>query len=140
MVADCQYHRVYQRQRMPGGDFDIADVDLLSPPDDAAQALPVTFTWQQRGIPTDTYRLAFFDLDTDEYWYTDDLGNVGSHTVTSLWPDAVYGKEYGWVVWVFNGPDSFGESYYYQSITFLAGMAGSQAAPEQWQIGEGPRK
>jgi hypothetical protein len=125
---------------MPGGDFDIADVDLLSPPDDAAQALPVTFTWQQRGIPTDTYRLAFFDLDTDEYRYTDDLGNVGSHAVTSLWPDAVYGKEYGWVVWVFNGPDSFGESYYYQSMTFLAGGASSPATPEQWQIGEEPKK
>ena len=125
---------------VPGGDFDIADVDLLSPPDDATQALPVTFTWQQRGIPTDTYRLAFFDLDTDEYRYTDDLGNVGSHAVTSLWPDAVYGKEYGWVVWVFNGPDSFGESYYYQSMTFLAGGASSPAAPGQWQIGEEPRQ
>ena len=25
----------------------------------------------------------------------------------------VYGKEYGWIVLVFNGLDSFGESYYY---------------------------
>lgn len=125
---------------VPGGDFDIADVILLAPPDDATTALPVTFTWQQRGIPGDTYRLAFFDLDTDEYWYTADLGNVGSHTVTSLWPEAVYGEEYGWVVWVFDGPDSFGESHYYQAITFLAGGAGSPAAPGQWQIGEVPKE
>lgn len=123
-----------------GGDFDIANVILLSPPDDATTALPVTFTWQQRGIPGDTYRLAFYDLDTDDYWYTADLGNVGSHTVTSLWPDAVYGRKYGWVVWVFKGPDSFGESYYYREITFLAGEAGSPAAPGQWQIGEEPKE
>ena len=121
---------------VPGGDFDIADVNLLSPPDDAAQALPVTFTWQQRGIPGDTYRLAFFDLTTDDYWYTEDLGNVGGTTVTSLWPDVVYGKEYAWVVWVFNGPDSFGQSYYYRAITFRSGAAGSPAAPEAWQNGE----
>ena len=125
---------------VPGGDFDIANVILLSPPPDAATALPVTFTWQQRGIPGDTYRLAFYDLATDEYWYTADLGNVGSHTVTSLWPGAVLGKEYGWVVWVFNGPDSFGESYYYRDITFLAGAAGSAVTPEEWQIGEALRR
>jgi hypothetical protein len=121
---------------MPGGDFDIANVSLLSPPDDAATALPVTFTWQQRGIPGDTYRLAFFDLDTDKYWYTEDLGNVGTSTATGLWEDAVYGKEYGWVVWVFNGPDSFGESYYYRAITFLASVAGSPVAREEWHVGE----
>ena len=125
---------------VPGGDFDIANVILLSPPPDAATALPVTFTWQPRGIPGDTYRLAFFDMATDDYWYTADLGNVGSYTATGLWQGAVYGKEYGWVVWVFNGPDSFGESYYIRAITFLAGAAGSPATPGQWQIGEEPRE
>jgi hypothetical protein len=127
---------------VPGGDFDIADVNLLSPPDDTTTALPVTFEWQQRGIPgiTDTYRLAFFDLDTGHYWYTEDLGDVGSFTVTSLWPNVVYGKEYGWVVWVFNGSDSFGQSYYYQTITFLSSVPGSAAMQGEWQIGEGLRE
>jgi hypothetical protein len=124
---------------MPGGDFDIANVLLLSPPNGAAQALPVTITWQQRGIPGDTYGLVFFDLATADYWYTADLGNVGSFTATSLWPEAVFGKQYGWVVWVFNGPDSFGESYYYRTITFLASVAGSPARRGEWQIGEGTR-
>jgi hypothetical protein len=121
---------------VPGGDFDIADVHLLSPPDGATQALPVTFTWQPRGIPGDTYSVVFWDLDTDDYWYTENLGNVGSFTATGLWQDVVFGKEYGWSVWVFNGPDSYGQSYYYQTITFVKGGAGFPAAPAAWQTGE----
>ncbi len=121
---------------MAGGDFDIANVSLLSPPAGAAEALPVTFTWQQRGIAGDTYRIVFTDLDTDAYWYTPDLGNVGSFTATSLWGDAVFGKPYGWLIWVFDGPDSYGQSYFYQSVSFLSGMAVSPAALEEWQIGE----
>ena len=123
-----------------GGDFDIADVSLLSPANDAAQALPVAFTWQQRGTPGDTYRIAFYDLTTGDYWYTKDLGNVGGTTVTSLWQDVVYGKEYAWVVWVFNGPGSFGESHYYRAITFQSSGAGSPATVEAWQKGERLRK
>ncbi len=123
-----------------GGDFDIANVDLLSPPPGAAEALPVTFTWQRRGIAGDTYRAVFMDLDTDAYWYTPDLGNVGSFTAASLWEEAVFGKPYGWVVWVFNGPDSYGQSYYYQTVNFLPGTAVSAAALQGWQIGEGLRE
>ena len=68
------------------------------------------------------------------------LGSAGGFTVTSLWAEVVYGKEYGWVVWVFDGPDSVGQSYYYQTITFLAGMAGSPATPGEWQVGEDLRE
>jgi len=80
------------------------------------------------------------DLDTDAYWYTPDLGNVGSFTAASLWEEAVFGKPYGWVVWVFNGPDSYGQSYYYQTVNFLPGTAVSAAALQGWQIGEGLRE
>lgn len=138
-----QYISIWQTASITAytsGDFDIADVGLLSPPPGAAQALPVTFTWQRRNIPGDTYRVVFFDLDTGDYWYTPDLGDVGSFTATGLWEEAVYGKQYGWVVWVFSGPDSFGESYYYREITFLAGGKGAPAAPGEWQTGEGLRE
>ena len=33
---------------------------------------------------------------------------------------AVYDKQYGWIVQVFNGPDSLGESFYYFTVTFKA--------------------
>ena len=125
---------------MPGGDFDIADVILLSPPDDAAQALPVTFTWQPRGIPGDTYRVVFFDLDTDDYWYTEDLGNVGSFTATE--PVAGCGLRQG--IWL----DGLGVQWprLISGVVLLSddylpgGQASSPATPEEWRIGEGPRK
>lgn len=119
-----------------GGDFDIAGVDLLSPPPGAVEFLPVTFTWQRRGNPGDTYRVVFMDLDTDDTWYTPDLGNVGSFTAASLWEEAVFGKPYGWLISVFDGPDSYGQSYYYQTVGFLPGAAASAAALQGWQIGE----
>jgi bacillolysin len=125
---------------VPGGDFDIANVYLLSPASGVAMHLPVTLTWQTRGIATDTYRVELFDPNTGDGWITDDLGNVGSFTVTSLPEGAVFGKAYGWFVDVYNGPDSVGESYYYRTITFLSGIASSPAASPEWQIRKGPRE
>jgi len=102
-----------------GGDFDIANVSLLEPPHDVTRALPVTFTWQRRMIATDTYRWLLFDLQTGDWlWITGDLGYADSFTLTGLPEGAEYGKEYGWYVEVYNGPASFGESFYYRRITF----------------------
>jgi len=67
-----------------GGDFDIANVVLLSPAPGATVSLPVTFNWQRRGIAGDTYRVGLFDLETGDEWITDDLGDVGSFTMTGL--------------------------------------------------------
>ena len=117
---------------VPGGDFDIANVSLLSPANDSTVHLPVTLTWQQRGISTDTYRVSIFDTSTDDGWFTDDLGNVGSFNMTNLPPDAVFGKAYGWDILVFNGPDSYGESYFYRKITFVSGLAQSPVLLSEW--------
>ena len=64
-------------------------------------------------------------MDTDAYWYAD-LRNVGSYRSKPV-GEAVFGKPYGWVVWVFIGPDSYGQSYYYQTVNFLPGTAVSAA-------------
>jgi hypothetical protein len=125
---------------IPGGDFDIANVNLLSPAGGAAVQLPITFTWQQRGIGTDTYRLELFDPDTREGWVTNDLGNVGSSTMTGMPTGAIFGQPYGWDITVFNGPDSYGESYYYRTITFLSGMAHSSLALPKRPMREGTRE
>ena len=99
---------------VPGGDFDIANVVLTSPANNSTVHLPTTLSWQQRGISTDTYRVTLFDTSTGDDWITNDLGNVGSFNMTGMPPGAVYGKAYGWDVRVFNGANSFGESYYYR--------------------------
>ena len=125
---------------IPGGDFDIANVNLSSPAGGAAVHLPVTFTWQQRGIATDTYRLELFDPDTDDGWVTDDLGNVGSFTMTGMPTGAIFSQPYGWDLVVFNGPDSYGGSYYYREITFLSGMAHSSLTLPERPMREGTRE
>ena len=43
-----------------------------------------------------------------------------------------YGKAYGWDILVFNGPDSYGESYFYRRITFVSGLAQSPALLSEW--------
>jgi len=109
-----------------GGDFDIADVKLTSPAYGATLPLPVTFTWQRRNLAADTYRWILFDLDDSSIiWYTDDLGYVGQFTLTGLPQGTELGMAYGWYVRVYNGPDSFGLSYYYGGITFSSGGAAS---------------
>lgn len=105
-----------------GGDFEIVNVNLQSPAHGATLPLPVTFTWTRRSIGTDTYRWVLFDPNNpDTSWITGDLGYVDSFTLRNLPSGAEYGKQYGWYGWyvqVYNGPDSFGVSYYYRSITF----------------------
>jgi photosystem II stability/assembly factor-like uncharacterized protein len=104
--------------RLHGGDFDVANVHLLLPPSGTTTALPATFTWQRRMIAGDTYRFEVFEPQGDDAWWTDDLGDVGGFTMTGLPSGGAYGQEYGWDVWVFDGPDSFGSSFYYHAITF----------------------
>ncbi|NOZ70820.1 MAG: hypothetical protein GXP38_02730 [Chloroflexi bacterium] len=106
-----------------GGDFDIANVLLLSPNPGSTLPLPVTFNWQTRGMPTDTYRWFMFEPGTSTGWVTNDLGASGSFTLNSLPSGAVYDKDYGWAVRVYNGPDSYGTSYYAHKITFSSGIA-----------------
>ena len=60
-------------------------------------------------------------METVDSWITDDLGNIGSFTIDSLPPGVSIGKPYGWYVEVYNGPDSYGISYYFNEITFKNG-------------------
>ena len=98
-------------------------VTLLAPEPGSFQYLPVTFSWQRRGLPGDTYQVGLFDLDTGEATFTSDLGDVGSATINSLPGWVVYGRQYGWIVRVCSGEEGCGDSYYYHAITFT-GAAG----------------
>ncbi len=101
-----------------GGDFDIANMRLLSPPHKATRRLPVTFTWAKRAHTADTYRFYLFDVDTKQGWITDDLGYKESVTITGLSSDVQYNKAYGWHPIAYNGSESFGIPFYYRLITF----------------------
>ena len=114
--------------RVAGGDFDIADVELLSPDPGATVTLPETFTWRRRELAGDTYRWRLFVPFGTDAWWSNDLGDVGSFTLNGLPQGAVYGREYGWHVLVFHGPDSYGSSYYAFGVTFSA-SAGAAGPP-----------
>ncbi len=116
-----------QGQIKHGGDFDIADVKMTSPPNNATRPLPVTFTWQKRAYTRDTYQFILFDLDGYAWWRTDDLGYVDGVTITGLPSDVQFGKAYGWYPRPMNGPDSFGSSFYYRKITFSRSLSQTAA-------------
>jgi hypothetical protein len=122
------------------GDFDIANVVLLSPAPGATVTLPATFTWQRRGVSGDTYQVLFADPETDDWWQTSDLGDVGSYTLSGLGEGMVYDKAYYWLIRVFRGPDSYGYSYYMRSVTFQAAADASPAAADLMRMsGSGAR-
>ena len=100
-----------------GGDFDIANVALLSPTNGYSSTVPITFQWIMRGISGDMYRWGMFDLSTGDGWITGDLGAVDKFTITALPSDANYGQQYGWYVAVYTGANSYGQSFYYSTFT-----------------------
>ncbi|MBK9233281.1 MAG: hypothetical protein IPO15_21180 [Anaerolineae bacterium] len=119
-----------------GGDFDVADVALVSPEDGAEITLPAQFCWTPRGVATDTYRLALYNWLTGETATTAFLGNVACVNLTGIpagWPS---GEVYMWWVEVGQGPDpnatpyNVGASQGDRLVTINhSGLAGRGAIP-----------
>ncbi len=106
-----------------GGDFDIKNIHLRSPDAFAKVTLPVTFTWDRREIPTDTYAWYLFKSGTADTWTSDNLGDSDNYLLDALPEGVDYDSRYFWAMLVYTGPDSFGISYDYNMITFLSSTA-----------------
>lgn len=104
--------------RVLGGDFDLADVTLLSPESGFVGELPITFQWERRELNRESYKVVVIDLDENIFWPTFDLGDVDSFELKLLAPDMLFNKQYAWYVEVYSGPDSFGESFDLYDIEF----------------------
>ena len=101
---------------------------LLLPKPNAAVSLPVTFTWNRRGLSGDTYKVVIYDYDLREwFWTTGNPADVGSYTLQSLLTGMVYGRSYYWLVSVFRGTDSFGYSFYMNGVKFQSSAATAPA-------------
>ncbi|MFN2117746.1 MAG: hypothetical protein ACK2U0_17030 [Candidatus Promineifilaceae bacterium] len=108
-----------QGENVFGGSFDIADTPLRTPKSGATEALPITFRWEKRGIPGDSYRLVIIDFEQNIYWRTIDLGDVDNLTIYYLETGMLYNKQYAWYIEVYSSPDSYGESFMIHDIKFL---------------------
>ena len=104
------------------GNFDLADVPLVSPGPESIVALPTTFQWNKRAaVPGDSYQFELFDPYGSSDFITPMLGYVDSYTMNSLPAGFTTNQPYGWTVWV-NSPDGgYGLSFYYNPVAFSNG-------------------
>ncbi len=103
------------------GDFDIADIALVSPAAGATVALPYTFQWTRRpATPSDSYEFDLYDYpDGDPYFYTDPpLGYVSAYTLNGLPSGFSTGVQYAWDIWVYSPDGGYGISYWSYYVTF----------------------
>lgn len=100
-------------------DFDLQNIDLLSPSPNASVTLPQTFSWQKRTTTSDDYELNILDVtDNNPWWYTyPSLGYNGSYTLNTLPSGFSTHTQYGWLMLVY-GSNGYGVSYYYRAIAF----------------------
>jgi hypothetical protein len=113
-------------ESVPDCNFDIANMTLVSPPGDAVVSLPVTFTWQKRAIPGDTYGMRiFWPSRPSAQWETGDLGDVDKYTLT-FHPGFVYlGEQYAWDGFVYNGSNGHGTSFWGILFVFTSSQTGN---------------
>jgi hypothetical protein len=114
-----------------GGDFDIADVTLVSPAGGSTVTLPRTFTWNVRSaVTSDSYEFDIFDYADHNPWaYSDLLGYVGSFGLGSLPTGFSNGTQYCWDVWVYADnvyTHGGGESLYCRYVTFSTTAQGTE--------------
>ena len=106
-----------------GGDFDVADVTLLSPDDAITATLPFKFEWVPRpATPSDSYQVGLVNYDTGDHWYSAQLGYASSYTLTTPPPGFTSGVQYAWGIWA-TSPDG-GSGLSRQGRTFTVGNVG----------------
>ena len=92
-----------------GGDFDIKNVPLIGPKSGTVAEFPVTFTWGNRGVEGDTYRVVIenaYPYLGIGGWSSPELGNVDSYTISTT-PPGLSG-ECIWSVVIINEPNGRG--------------------------------
>jgi hypothetical protein len=109
---------------LPGGDFDIANILQVSPPNGQTISLPFTFTWTPRtGVPTDNYVLEIWDNNSTEWWDSGSsgLGYTSQYTLNGFPSGLSAGKAYSWGVGVHQPNGVYCYSYDQEwMVTFAA--------------------
>ena len=122
---------------VPLGNFDIADIPLVSPANGATVALPYTFQWTRRiATPSDTYELDLYDpSDGAPYFFTaPPLGYVGTYTLNGLPPGFGPGAHYVWEIWVYSPDGGLGISNETRMVTFSNSGMSATAVGQPVQV------
>jgi hypothetical protein len=116
--------------------FDIADIGLDGPANDAELGLPIVFSWFVRSAtPNDNYVQILYDPIDDGVYYTNPLGQVSAYTAYGV---PYVDQWYTWWVGVYANnaevapTDAYGESYGYRWVYVLPGALNSGQATA-WQ-------
>jgi hypothetical protein len=116
--------------------FDIADIVLSAPANDAELSLPIGFSWFVRpATPNDSYVLNLYDPIDDIVYYTNPLGYVNAYTAYGT---PYVDQWYAWWVGVYANnaevavTDAYGEAYDYHWVYVLPGALNSAPA-SVWQ-------
>ena len=123
------------------GDFDLADITLQAPPPGAAVPLPQVFQWKRRSAtPSDSYEFNLFDPNGNAFFYTiPPLGYVDNYRLNGLPAGFSVKKPYGWFIATYSPDGGYGESFYYQMVTFSTSgqkIAGAQQLREAVKPGD----
>jgi len=116
------------------GDFDIADIVLLSPNDGVTIELPTRFQWMRRPVTTsDSYEFDVYDpTDYSPWWWTAPLGYTDSYTLSTLTGFNTV-IPYAWEVRVLSPDGGFGISFHYRLVTFTGIMSSPKDMPEDFR-------
>ena len=108
-----------------GGDMDISPLNLGAPNSTTGVSLPVAFNWTPRSTsPTETYRLYIYDPSGyNIYWWSHDLGHVGSYSLTGLPAGFTTDHTYRWRVYASGANGAYGYSYYTNNVAFSSSRA-----------------
>jgi hypothetical protein len=102
-------------------DFDIGNIDLISPEDYGIETVPVEFTWNVRPkMTTDSYKLVIHNnYSLDIIYESEELGYVGLFRINDISEvPMVLDVKYLWEVWVYRPDGGNGISYEWWEITF----------------------
>ena len=116
VISDYDY-----AQRVEGGNFDIANVELTAPADNAVIPSPATFTWESRGVAGDQYQWfidALFDSgNCDQQEPSTNTSFEFEGLGCSIFPELRPNEPYTWYVLVVAEEGGAGQSQL-RTVTF----------------------
>jgi len=119
------------------GDFDITDIDLLSPPEASMLPLPISFSWEPAPIWNfQGYALEIFGDNFDPYF--GDFSFETNYELTVLPPEFLNNTLYGWDAGIFDWFGGFGWSFTIRGIQILSPGMNESLSSESFSPAQDP--